>query len=214
MDNNIIEEVKQKSNEELKDIVINFQMYREAMTSAAKNEIANRGIELSDEEKLIIENTMNKKKQAAVENEKSSKSWDSFNVKWKQNIVADIDAPQLYSRKVINIFSILFSVLFGGILLAINLKTINNNKAILSVLLYSVAYTGLMIYILNLIPDRKSGLSLVFNLAGAIVLYNYFWGKYIGKEFQYRTKPFWIPLIVGILITAFFIWAMIVGNEM
>ncbi len=210
MEENFIEELKQKSNEELKDMVINFQMYSVALTSAAKNEITNRGIELSDEEKQIIETTICKIKKAATENKEASKSWDSFNVEWKQNIVTDVNAPQLYSRQIINVFSALFSVLFGGILLAINLKTVNNKKAILPVLLYSLFYTGLMIYILYLIPGSKLGLVVFLNMIGAIVLYIYFWGKYIGKDFQYRTKPYWIPLIIGILITAFFILTIIV----
>ena len=213
MDDNFIEEMKHKSNEELKDIVINFQMYRGAMISAAKIELANRGIELSDDENQIIEKTKDKRKQEVMKNQETKKSWDSFNVKWKQNIVTDIAAPQLYSRQVLNVFSILFSVLFGGILLIINLKTVKNKKGILPVLIYSIGYTGLMIYILNLIPGKNSGLTLIFNLIGAIVLYNFFWGKYIGKDFQYRTKPFWIPLIIGGLIIAFFIWIMIIGNQ-
>ena len=213
MDNNFNEEVRLKSTEELREIAVNFNMYRGALVAAVKKELTNRGFEHSDEDKLKIEEIKNRRRQDAIESRESSKTWDSFNFKLRQNIVNDINAPQLYSRQVINIFSILFSVLFGGILFAINLRTINNRKAILPVLLYSVMYSGLMIYVLNLIPGSKSGLTLILNMIGAIVLYNFFWGKYIGKDFQYRTKPFWIPLIIGILITTFFIWILIVGDQ-
>ncbi len=214
MDNNFEDEVKSKSTEELKDLVINFNMYRGALVSAAKQELLNRGIELSDEEKQKIDDLKNKRKQDAIKNKDSIKTWNSFNTKWKLNIVDDVDAPRLYSRLVINIFSVLFSVLFGGILLAINLKIVNNKKGILPVLIYSILYTGLMIFILNMIPGRSTPLTLALNLLGAIVLYNFFWSKYIGKEFKYRTKPFWIPLIIAVIIFGFIIWSMIVGNQM
>ncbi|MBB3186798.1 hypothetical protein FHX64_000961 [Microbacter margulisiae] len=96
--------------------------------------------------------------------------------------------------------------------LAINLKTVNNKKGIGIVLLYSAVYTGFVIYILNLIPGNQSVLSVILNTVGSIFLYDYFWRKYIGKEVQYRTKPFWIPLIIGIIVTAFFAWILIMAN--
>ena len=214
MDNNFVEEVKSKSIDELKEIAVNFNMYRGALVAAAKQELSNRGIELSDDEKQKIEEIKNKRKQDAINSIDTNKGWSWISVKWKLNIVDDLDAPQLYSRQVINIFSILFSVLFGGILLAINLKTVNNKKAILPVLIYSIIYTVLMIIVLNMIGGNTSILTVSLNALGGIVLYNYFWGKHIGKDFKYRTKPFWIPLIIGIIIMSFFIWAIIAGNQM
>lgn len=214
MENNFLDEVKSKSTDELKEIALNFNLHRGALVAASKQELSNRGVELSDAEKLIIEAKKNKRRQEARESVDINKNWNSFSVKWKANIVDDVNAPQLYSRQVINIFSILFSVLFGGILLAINLKTANNKKAIFPVLSFSVLYTGLMAFILNLIPGSTTPLTVVFNILGALVLYNFFWGKYIGKEFQYRTKPFWKPLIIAIILFSLFLWAVIAGNDM
>lgn len=145
-------------------------------------------------------------------NNMSNETWDFFYTKWKQNIVKDPNVPQLYSRQTLNVFSILFSVLFGGILLAINLKTVGNKKAILPVLIYSVAYTILAVYIANMVQLDRTIVVLVLNLVGANLLYNYFWGKYIGKTFQYRTKPYWIPAIIGGIISALFIIAIFAGN--
>ena len=208
MENNFLDDVKSKSDEELKQIALNFNLHRGALVAAAKQELSTRGIELSEEDKLKIEELKKKRRLDVFENTDTTKTWNSFNTKWKMNIVDDVNAPQLYSRKAINIFSVLFSVLFGGILLAINLKKVNNKKAIFPVLIYSVVYTGLMIYILNLIPGKggSTPFTLALNLLGAIVLYNYFWGKYIGKEFQYRTKPIWKPLIIAIIIFSFLLW--------
>lgn len=213
MENNFSEEMKVKSNEELKDIVINFELNRGAITSAARKELEIRGVDLSDEEKQIIEEKKNKRKQYAISSSEKKGSFDSFNANWKRSIVSDLDAPQLYSRQVINIFSILFSVLFGGILLAINLNTVNNRKGKLPVLLFSIAYTILMIVGMNLIDFRSSIVTFALNALGAVFLYNYFWKKYIGNDFEYRTKPYWIPLVIGIVISAFLIWAAIAGIE-
>jgi hypothetical protein len=210
MDNNLDDEVKLKPTTELREIAVNFHMYRGALVAAAKKELTNRGIELSEEDLQKIEERKNQRKQQAIKSKVVDNSWDFFHMRWKQNIVDDIQAPKLFSRQVINVFSILFSVLFGGILLAINLKTINNKKAILPVIIYSLIYTGLIIFIFSFIPENNSGLTLIFNFIGAIALHNFFWGKYIGKEFQYRTKPFWIPLIIGIAITVFIIFILII----
>ena len=125
MENNFSEEMKVKSNEELKDIVINFELNRGAITSAARKELEIRGVDLSDEEKQIIEEKKNKRKQYAISSSEKKESFDSFNANWKRSIVSDLDAPQLYSRQVINVFSILFSVLFGGIPLEINYESRN-----------------------------------------------------------------------------------------
>jgi hypothetical protein len=69
-----------------------------------------------------------------------------------------------------------------------------------------------MIFVISFIPGRTTPFTLVFNLLGAIVLYNYFWVKYIGGKYKYRTRPFWIPMIIGIFIAGFFLWSMIVGS--
>jgi hypothetical protein len=213
METTFLDEAKLKTNEELKEITINFEIYRGAIVAAAKQELSNRGIELSIEEKEIIDKKKLQRKQDAIAPKKSSNSWDWFNVKWKINIVDSSEAPQLYSRQVINIFSILFSVLFGGILLAINLNTINKKKGIFPVLAFSLAYTVLMAVGLKLIGGRSSAFTIVLNILGATILYNTFWAKYIGKSTEYRTKPFWIPLIIGILIFSFFLWVIIVGGQ-
>lgn len=207
-----VDEIKSQSNEELRRIVINFNMHRGALVAAAKRELTIRGIELTEDEKKKIEEIKNTRRQEAIASKETVKSWNSFNTNWKINVVEDVEAPQLYSRQIIGIFSVLFSILFGGILMAINLKTVNVKKGILPVLIYSIVYTGIIGYVISLLPGSTTLLSVCFNSLGGIVLYNFFWGKYIGKEFKYRAKPFWIPLIIGIIISGFIIWAIIVGQ--
>jgi hypothetical protein len=124
-----------------------------------------------------------------------------FSTNWKYNIVEDVNAPLLYSRQVIYTFSCLFSVIFGGILLSVNLKRVNRMDGIREVLAYSVAYTTTMFVILSQF-QRNTLLVLLISMAGSFALYNYFWKKYIGLETKYRTRPFFIPLMIGLVIMA------------
>jgi len=213
MNRNYAEEVESKTTDELKSISLNFHNYQGALISATKRELENRGVQFTSEEKQRIEELKNQKKQDAIIIKDNNNTMHIFMTKWKMNIVDDINVPQLYSRQVINVFSIIFSVLFGGILLSINLKKVNNKKAILAVLIFSVAYMGLLIFIQELISVNTTVLTVGFNALGAIVLYNFFWRKYIGQEFKYRTKPFWIPLIIGILIGTALVLAIISENQ-
>jgi hypothetical protein len=213
MENKFTESVKLRTDDELKEILIDFNKYQKDLIDAAKEELNLRNIELIDEEKQKIENLKVQVRQELKEEAKLYKPIGLFRSNWKKNIVDDPEAPQLYSRQVINVFSILFSVLFGGILLAINLKNTNNKKAILPVLLFSGTFTGLLMYVLSFVPGSTTPFTIACNLIGAMVLYNYFWWKYIGKDFKYRTKPFWIPLIIAIVIFGFIIWATIMGMQ-
>lgn len=202
MDDNLVEQVKSKSTRELIEIAVNFFMQGGLLVTAANDELAFRGVALSDEEQQKIDTFKNKRKQDAITSVGVNKTWHKQGRKWdiEKNIVTDFSAPQLYSRRVILIFSLLFSVLFGGILLAINLKTVNNKKAILPVLFFSVAFFAFILCILYLFPDISRLFTVPLNILGAYILQKSFWKDYINKDFLYRTKPFWEPLIIDILI--------------
>ena len=127
------------------------------------------------------------------------------------------ELPVLYSEKVIYTFSILFSVLFGGILFANNLKTVGNKKGALPVIIFSVLYTGLTIYLVNLINTNSSA-TLILNMIGALIINNLFWNKYIGKGKLYHKKSYKKPLIIALAIfiplAALIIWAAIVSTQL
>ena len=123
----------------------------------------------------------------------------------KKNHTLDESAPLYYSERSIWIFSTVFTVIFGAILLAINLKDSTRRLIVIG---FGILYTAVSIYLLNLVP-RNTSLTIVSNMIGAIILTNVFWNKYIGEQTQYRSKPIWIPLIISILITIPFILALI-----
>ncbi len=76
---------------------------------------------------------------------------------WTKNVVTDQDAPQFYSPRAIWGFSVFFTVIFGAVLLALNLT---DRKAKWIVIGVGVIYTAAAIYIINLLPQPILGLPL------------------------------------------------------
>ena len=92
------------SDSELKKIVIT-RVHRGAIITAAKKEMNNRGIILSPDEL----NQLEKVKKTRIKDSNSSKSvLKEFWNQYSDNIVSDESAPQLYSRRVLYLFALLF----------------------------------------------------------------------------------------------------------
>jgi len=113
--------------------------------------------------------------------------------------------PAIYSKRVIYVFSVLFSAIFGGVLLMKNLRSIGEKKVANLILLGSIAYTILIIIIGNSINGNKSSFGILSCLVGGAILSEYFFKKYFPDADSYEKKPFWIPLIIGIAIVAFIV---------
>jgi hypothetical protein len=126
---------------------------------------------------------------------------------WRKKVVKDPNAPLLYSKVAISAFSVIFSTIFGAVLLSSNIKD-NKNKWI--VVGFGIIYTTLTIIIINLIPPNTFYV-LMLNMAGGLGLTSTFWNKYVGKDTEYRAKPIWKALIISILITIPFLIAIIYG---
>lgn len=184
---NWTEIAKGKTSNELLQIIRNKNTESEEKVSAALAELQSRGIETNDNSQMIESIKNNEPK-------------------------LDENAPTLYSDRVIYTFSILFSVIFGGILFARNLKEVDNKSGIYPVIIFSVLYTALSIYILTLINVGTVG-TFVFGALGAIIINNLFWNKYIGKGILYHKKSYKKPLIIALAIfipiTVLIVWATI-----
>ncbi len=129
---------------------------------------------------------------------------------WTKNIVEDLDAPELYSPRAIWGFSVFFTVIFGAVLLALNIA---DKKAKGMVIGFGILYTAAVIVIVNLLPQTNSGIVIGLNAGGALILTKLFWDKYVGAETKFRTKAIWKPLIISILITIPFLLAIIYGED-
>lgn len=123
---------------------------------------------------------------------------------WRKNIVKDPNAPMLYSQQAIWAFSTFFTVIFGAILLALNIK----GKGRWIVLSFGLVYTLIAIVILNNIRPH-AGIVLAINAGGGYLLTQLFWIDYVGVDTKYRIKPIWVPLVISLFIIAVFILVMI-----
>lgn len=196
MDDNFNLRAALKSDDELHNCIDNREKYLPESVEAAVAELQSRGVEFSEEELRVITEDMQARRDLA---ETPSVGFGAFNSRDKNNLVEDPEAPALYSRSAIYVFSVLFSVLFGSVMLAINIsKTPNRNKAIW-VVLYGLGYTIATILI-GLNFNLNSSFSIVLGIAGAYLMEALFWNRYIGNSTLYRKRPIWIPLIIALAI--------------
>lgn len=116
----------------------------------------------------------------------------------------EANLPQLYSKTLIIVFSLLFSPIFAAVLLMSNLKTIGKSKERVYVLLFAIAYlfaTAALLQMLSLPPN----LTFIANVIGAAILNEFFWNKYIGRDVTYEKKSWIKPTLISIAIALFFL---------
>lgn len=202
MPRSLKEVMDEKSNEGLIDYLSRFYMYTPEAIKAAVDELKRRGKRFSDEELMEIETKIQSRKDAESEEETLFLS-DS----WKKKLVTDPNAPLFYSKGAIRAFSLLFSTVFGAVLLSSN---INGTKGKWIVIGFGIVYTGVTILIANVIPSNIVWV-LLLNTAGGLGLTSTFWDKYIGKEIKYRPQSIWKPLLISIIITIPLLLALIYG---
>ena len=184
--------MKSKSDEDLEKYIVNIIKYTPEAINAAIAELQKRGRNFTQNELIDINKAIAKKE--ADGKEEAEKQ--SGNI-WKKNQVIDPDAPLYYSKQAIFGFSIFFGVIFGAVLLSLNLKA--NSKAKWLVIGFGILYTALQITVLSYL-EETSFFRLVFNLVGGTILYAFFWDRFVGKETLYQVKPVWKPLIISALI--------------
>ncbi|MBO9675788.1 MAG: hypothetical protein J7577_20245 [Sphingobacteriaceae bacterium] len=177
-----------KTDEQLRYYLDHVDKHTSDGVRAALAELKNRNAELPEGIDGLIEEKIRLKE---------STNYDSLRG-WKRNVVKDIDVPEYYSQTAIYVFSILFSVLFGSVMLAINLK--NAGKRWGTPIFFGLLFTFGQINLMEFVPHPLMGISLIINALGVIIMYQLFWNRSIGKHTKYRAKPIWIPLIIGILL--------------
>ena len=116
-----------------------------------------------------------------------------------ENQVAE-DLPKLYSKRLILVFSGLFSVLFGTVLLLSNLKKSGEKKGIIQVIIFALIYVTGMVFTIQTM-NANTNLALPMNIVGALILNEYFWNRYIGKDTEYEKKGWIKPAIISMCIS-------------
>jgi len=205
MDDNFKFRASMRSDEELRERVDNREKYLPETVEASVEELKIRGVEFSeDEDRVIAEDMQAQRDIVAAANSNSG----GFNRVDKALYTDDPDAPEYYTKRIIVIFSMLFSVFFGSIMMAVNLsKTQNAAKAVLAVL-YGFAFTA-VVAIIAANYNINTGIAIISGYVGAYTMELLFWNRYIGATTVYRPKPFWIPLIIGLSLSVALIYLII-----
>jgi hypothetical protein len=122
--------------------------------------------------------------------------------------------PVYYSVMAIRVFCILFTVLFGGVLLAMNLNRTESKKGVWQVVIFSLFYSIAGVAIMNAIPKANSGITLVINAGGAYIMEYLFWNKYIGKTAEYTKRSVLVPALIGIALAIGFIVVTLISAKL
>ena len=193
-----------KSDKELEEYLNNIMAYSRDIVEAAIQELKNRGRLFTEVELSTFESKIQERENSIRKNTITVR--DSI----EKNIVEDESALALYSRKTVDWTTLIFGIIVGSILMALNFKSVEKKKGIIAVLFFGILYFILEIFIMSFLPDdMASSLTNVVRLGlnglGAYIMHTLIWNKFIGKDFEYRKKAVWLPILIGIIINVLFI---------
>src|ERR1051325_4840725 len=135
------------SNRELKDFIRESKGASSEAMQAALEEANGRGIELDE--------TPIEREQPLIVTKVITKAGMDPDDRWgKQQHTHDDSAPVLFSKKAIYTFSFLFSVLFGAILMVINLRELKKPEGIVPTLSFSMAYLATTLLLINYLETQ------------------------------------------------------------
>ncbi|GAB3878085.1 hypothetical protein GCM10028824_39330 [Hymenobacter segetis] len=187
-----------KTDAALREYVTGHVQYREAAVLAALDELRRRGQPAAEEAALrpgleagaAAQRTIDEAAEAALDRPRPVETLDATE--------PDETAPALYSPVTIVLFSIPFTLLAGGVLLGINLWRLDRKRALLSLVVFILAYLLAGIIALSWALPRF-GLRLwygpLFNLPAILAYVLWFWPRYVGQS-VYRSRSWLPPLLV------------------
>jgi hypothetical protein len=200
-----------RTGDELHERVNNREKYMPETVEASVAELQSRGETFSEEELAAIAADRQVRSNQAVSRRTSG---GLFNPADKILQVKDPDAPAFYPKGAIYGFSILFSVLFGSIILAININQTQKSYRGIWVVLYGLVFTIAQVIIVGGIHQGSvGGLALIGGIIGSYPLNYFFWPRYLGNTTLYRRRPIWIPLVIGLVICIPIVYFIIVGGK-
>ncbi|RSK31151.1 hypothetical protein [Hymenobacter metallilatus] len=209
-----------KTEAELRDYVLNRYQYREEAVLAALDELALRGIPEPGAATLVAELQLSKQetdRRELAERELEAEKEQARRIA-RGEVGPEIQqkaGPALYSPGTITIFSVLFSMVAGGVLLALNLRALRRTGPALLVVAFMLAYLAATHYTLAWLQQAYGNeyvwLGSVFNIV-AIVIYNLvFWPRYIGLQ-AYQSRSWGSALLIcGLITLVYLAWALRFG---
>lgn len=109
------------------------------------------------------------------------------------------ELPVLYSQTAILAFTIFFTPLFGGILLAMNVNRVKKSLTwqVVAISLLLTVAVGLV----NWFIPQNNFLIILVPIAAGFILSEIIWNRFIGRGAPYAHRRILIPLIIALAIT-------------
>jgi len=145
--------IKRLPEEKLREYILNPEGYHDEAILAAIWELEKRRPMQSDEQELEKEITSR-----IGSTETSVISESTIKAAFSQE-----QLPSLYSIRAIQVFSVLFSVFAGGILMAINFNRPANKTEVYKVIGFSLSYSILATLVFTIIGTQSPLLSIALN---------------------------------------------------
>jgi hypothetical protein len=123
--------------------------------------------------------------------------------------VIEISVPTLYSVVSIMVFSVLFSVIAGGIMMFVNFRRTGHKAESFKVLGFSLLFTLVSVIILSFAGSTSPVISVILNILGGYLIEQLFWNRVLGPGFLFYKQEVWTALLVALLAISPLVWFLI-----
>ncbi len=205
-ENEYSRQIKRKADDELLEILHNYEAYREDLLQAVIWEAEDRQLPVNLPQSALDAIALY---HAEQEKEKARAKAEAERVAMlerKEEIAPATPetGEKLFSQSAILGFSLFFSPISAGILLAMNMKRLQR-KGIIQVIVFAIVFTLFQGYV-SMRLQQGSIITLLINVAGALIMSELMWKQFIGKRIPYQRRSIIIPLLIAIAIVAPLVW--------
>lgn len=180
------------NNADLMNYIENKDHFQDYAVLSAILELEKRGITVENAETLKQELVP----EAIVENTTNPEIAEPIKI----NSASTSQKPVLYSPQFVFIFGILFSVLGGGILMAMNLMQLKKIKAARFAVLSALTYSISIYILLEVLGIANPIVSVLSTFLGLFLLEQFIWKKEVSPNLVFEKRAIWKPIVVGLLI--------------
>ncbi|MVN76421.1 hypothetical protein GO988_08795 [Hymenobacter sp. HMF4947] len=180
-----------KPDAALREYVTGYAQYREAAVLAALDELRRRGQPAPEEAALrpSLEAAVQEQTEAAKVAQLSAPAALERD---------DANLPELYTPVAIMLFSVMFSVVAGAVLLALNLRQLKRQGAVLKLVLLVVAYLALKTLLFKYLTEHYKISALLLSVLDLPLILTYvlwFWPRYVNTT-QFQPRSWLLPLAI------------------
>jgi hypothetical protein len=180
------------NNADLMNYIENKDHFQDYAVLSAILELEKRGITVENAETLKQELVP----EAIVENTTNPEIAEPIKI----NSASTSQKPVLYSPQFVFIFGILFSVLGGGILMAMNLMQLKKIKAARFAVLSALTYSISIYILLEVLGITNPIVSVLSTFLGLFLLEQFIWKKEVSPNLVFEKRAIWKPIVVGLII--------------